>query len=79
MQPIGEHEDIAHEPDRGRIARTVGYFLGMVPEKKKLTHEKKGGVIEARWFSEDEMKDVTTYNDLVPIIESGISEAKKIK
>jgi len=78
LMPLGEHEYIAHEPEAGRIARTVGYFLAVLPGKVKLKTQKKTGVSDPRWFTEAELHAIPTYNDLLPILELGIAEAKRI-
>jgi N utilization substance protein B len=77
-EPVGEHEYIAHEPETGRIARTVGYYLAVLPKKQKLTVKKSEGVKDARWVSEEELKDIPSYNDLMSVIEAGIAAAKRI-
>lgn len=76
--PLGEHEYIAHEPSVGRIVRTVGYFLAVMTKKTKLKSKEEGGIMEARWFPESEIKNIPTYNDLLPILEAGIAHAKKV-
>ena len=78
VSPIGEHEYIAHEPSVGRIARTVGYFLAVVAKPVQLKCKECKGITEVRWFSENELQQIQTYSDLMPIIESGIREAKRI-
>ena len=77
VAPLGEHEYIAHEPSVGRIARTVGYFLASVPSLQKLKCKICEGIKDARWFSENELAGIQTYNDLMPIIELGIATAKR--
>lgn len=76
-EPLGEHEYIAHEPNTGRIVRTVGYFLATIHSLPKLTCKDTKGITDARWFSEDEVGRISTYNDLVPIIESALAAAKR--
>jgi N utilization substance protein B len=77
LSPLGEHEYIAHEPDAGRIARTVGYFLAIVRKKPTLKVKTEGGITDAKWVSEADIKTIPTYNDLLPVIELGIAQAKK--
>jgi N utilization substance protein B len=76
-EPLGEHEYIAHEPNTGRIVRTVGYFLARLDTLPKLTCKESKGITEAKWFSEDEIARIPTYNDLLPIIESALAAAKR--
>ena len=75
---LGEHEFIAHDPDIGRVVRTVGYFLVSTPEAVALTVGISGGIKDARWFSEDTLKGISIYEDLLEMIESGIQEAKRL-
>jgi N utilization substance protein B len=76
-EPIGEHEYIAHEPNTGRIVRTVGYFLAKIETLTKLKCKECKGITEAQWFSEEEISRIPTYNDLLPIIESAIAATKR--
>lgn len=76
-EPLGEHEYIAHEPTTGRIVRTVGYFLAKVDTLIKLKCKECKGITEAKWFSEEEIPRIPTYNDLLPIIESALVAAKR--
>jgi N utilization substance protein B len=76
--PLGEHEYIAHEPEEGRVARTVGYFLVLIPNKITLTPPESSGILDAQWFSEEEIAKLDTYGDLSPVLQSGITEAKRV-
>ncbi|MES2014737.1 MAG: transcription antitermination factor NusB [Patescibacteria group bacterium] len=76
--PVGEHEYIAHGPEVGRIVRTVGYFLALTPEAISLSVGEGAGVTDARWFSEETLGGMKVYEDIVPIIEAGIAEAKRV-
>ena len=75
---LGEHEFIAHDPDIGRVVRTVGYFLVSTPEAVPLTAPISSGIKDARWFSEDALSGMSIYEDLLEMIQSGIQEAKRL-
>lgn len=77
-EPLGEHEYIAHEPTTGRIVRTVGYFLAKTETLVSLTCKECKGITEAKWFAEEEIPRIPTYNDLLPIIESALVAAKRV-
>lgn len=76
--PLGEHEYTAHEPDIGRIQRTVGYFFAHTTTLSKLECKICEGITEARWFAEHELGGLDMYSDLSPIIEAGIKAVRDI-
>lgn len=72
---LGENEYIANKPDIGKVIKHVRYYVAYA-EYKEMTLERKGGLDEAKWFKEDELKGLKIYGDIMPIIEKGIAEAK---
>ncbi len=76
--PLGEHEYIAHEPEKGRVVRTVGFFLAIVPENTELTPHLSSSVKDARWFSESVLGTMSVYEDQRAVIEAGFLEAKHL-
>ena len=72
--PLREHEYTAHEPDKGTMIRRVGYFLAL-SDKLPLKPQKGQEITEAKWFSVDELDGLELYDDLRPIIQSGIVAA----
>ncbi len=76
--PLGEHEYIAHEPEKGRVARTVGYFIGCLPANEKISPRHDDTVRDVKWFSEDEVGAVATYDDLLPILQAAFTMARQI-
>lgn len=75
---LGEHEFIAHEPEVGRVVRTVGYFLACASEPIPLTVGDSSGIQKAEWFSEEQLGSMPMYDDLMEIIEAGLKEAKRV-
>jgi N utilization substance protein B len=76
--PLGEHEFVAHEPGYGRVARTVAYFLAVMPKTKDLKCKICEGITDAKWFAEDGMGAIPMYDDLKHIIEAGIKASKMV-
>ncbi len=74
---LGEHEFIAHEPDVGRVVRTVGYFLACTPKETVLKKRVSGGIKDAGWFSESALDTMPVYADLVPVLTAAFTEAKR--
>ena len=73
LDQIGENEYTASDPDRGKIRKHVFYFLAETKDKE-LTVQGGGGLVEARWFSLDELPNLKVYGDMLPIITNGIKK-----
>lgn len=69
--PLGEHEYEAHDPKKGTVKRRVGYFSGCA-KKKKLKIKKGENILDAKWFTEEELEELDLYDDLREIITSGM-------
>jgi N utilization substance protein B len=69
---LGENEYIANKPEVGKVIKHVHYFLAKA-QFNPLTLEKKGGLDDVRWFTLDELRDLRTYDDIMPLIEKGLS------
>lgn len=76
--PLGEHEYTAHEPEAGRVQRTVGYFFASAKTLSKLECKVCEGITEARWFKEEDIPELNMYSDLMHIIEAGIKTARSV-
>ena len=72
VAPLGENEYIANKPEIGKVIKHVHYFLAKA-HFTPLTLEKKGGLDDARWFSIQELEDLRTYDDIMPLIQKGLS------
>jgi len=73
---VKEHRYDSRKPDEGIVEHTVGYFAGSA-NKSDLKPKKKEGVLDAKWFQEDELDEVLIYEDLRSVIELGIQATKK--
>lgn len=69
---LGENEYIANKPEVGKVIKHVHYFLAKA-NFTPLVLEKKGGLDDVRWFTLDELRDLRTYDDILPLIEKGLS------
>lgn len=76
LGPIDEHTYTAHDPEAGAVERTVSYFLARAPEDAALSCTVCDGIVEARWFSPDELSALPIYDDLRAIIAAGVEKAK---
>lgn len=76
-QKIGENEYIANKPEQGKIVKHVSYFVANAEHiPLTLEHkEKKGGLDDAKWFEESELKTLRIYDDIKPLIDKAIAIA----
>ena len=70
-EKLGENKYIANKPEQGKVVKHVGYYLA-ITEFTPLTLEKKGGLDEAKWFDEDEVKTLRIYDDIKPLISRAV-------
>jgi len=73
--PLGEHEYTAHDPSKGAEVRRVGYYAACAAHQP-LSVGQGESVLEAEWFSEEELAELPLYDDLRDIITSGIVVAR---
>jgi N utilization substance protein B len=73
---IAEHRYSSRKPGEGLVEHVVGYFAAS-SNKVDLKPKKKDGVLDAKWFREDELDDILMYEDLRSVIESGILATKQ--
>lgn len=68
---IGRTEYIASHPEQGRIRKIVVFYLVKAPYGE-LELKSGGGLNDARWFSMDDVPELTIYDDLIPMITKAI-------
>ncbi len=68
---IGTTEYIASHPELGRIRKPAKFFL-VKGEYAPLHLKSTGGLNDARWFSMDDVPELTIYDDLIPMITKAI-------
>ena len=80
LEDIGSHEYIAHDPENGKTNKSIKYFLAR-SEYTDLVIGSSNGLVEAKWYTLEEIKDLKTYKDLKNIIQKGteIIESGKYK
>lgn len=72
---LGENEYIAADPEKGKIRKQVTYFLARAQNMNDLKLEEgKGGLLDTKWFTLEEVLDLKMYDDIVPLV----SKAAKI-
>ncbi len=76
---LGENEYIANNPEHGKMIKHVTYFLGHALYTPLLLEKKTGGLDEAKWFEEHEVKGLRMYDDIRPLIEKALERTKKQK
>ena len=60
---------MARDPETGPVRRAVIYFLAHTDEKE-LKLKITGGLDDVRWFSANELQDITTYDDIKQILQN---------
>jgi N utilization substance protein B len=73
---LGTNQYLASHPEKGKIKKTVVYFLAEAKDKR-LKLAETGGLDDVRWFREEELEDLKIYDDLKPIIVKAIAQLKK--
>ncbi|HEY4510412.1 MAG TPA: transcription antitermination factor NusB [Candidatus Paceibacterota bacterium] len=69
---LGSNEYTASDPERGKIRKTVAYFLASTKDKE-LHLKETGGLDNAAWFTLQEVPELKTYDDILPIITKAIN------
>lgn len=68
---LGINEYIAFDPARGKILKSVTYFLGKT-EDEELKLGDSGGLDDARWFLPENLPDLKIYDDILPFLTKAI-------
>lgn len=73
---LGKNEYIASDPEKGKIKKSVTYFLASAKNdeiKLKVT----GGLDDAKWFKMKELPELKIYDDIRGILTEAIKELNK--
>ena len=73
---VGENEYTASDPEKGKIRKHVYYYLAKT-DQEKITLQKSEGLLDAKWFSLEDVANLKMYGDIVPIITKSIKEIIK--
>ena len=79
LDELGSNEYLANDKEHGKIRKQVHYFLvksDFVPVKLQ---EEGGGLTDTKWFDQDEVAGIGTYNDIKSIITKGVEQAQKLE
>ena len=68
---LGANEYVASDPQKGKILKSVTYFLGETTDEK-LKLENSGGLDDAKWFLAEELPNLKIYNDILPFLTEAI-------
>lgn len=68
---LGSNEYIASDPQKGKVKKSVNYFLASTKDKE-LKLKETGGLDGARWFNMEEIADLKMYDDIRSIISKAI-------
>lgn len=78
LEKIGENKYIANKPEIGKVVKHVVYYVA-TSDFIDITLEKKGGLDEAKWFSEKEVTALRMYDDISPLVIKALAIAKENK
>lgn len=73
---IGVNAYTASDPERGKIRKTVTYFL-VATKEARLELKETGGLTDARWFPVEDITDLEMYDDVLPIITKAVNFLKE--
>ncbi|HET8575044.1 MAG TPA: transcription antitermination factor NusB [Candidatus Paceibacterota bacterium] len=73
---IGKNEYVASDPEKGKIRKSVKYFLAQ-SEYQPLQKGESGGLDDAKWFPLAEAASLNFYEDILPIVTKAVTSFKK--
>lgn len=68
---LGANEYVASDPQRGKIKKSVKYFLAST-KNKTIKLKETGGLDDAQWFEMGDLTDLKMYDDIKPIIAKAV-------
>lgn len=69
--PLGVNDYMAYDPKRGKILKSVTYYLAE-SENEELRLESSGGLSDAKWFYAEDLTNLNIYNDILPFLTKAI-------
>jgi len=69
---LSENEYVAYHPEKGPIKKHVHYFLARASYQELTLDRGTGGLDDAKWFTLDEVVDLTMYEDVTGLIGQSI-------
>lgn len=68
---LGANEYVASDPQRGKIKKSVKYFLAST-KNKTIKLKETGGLDDAQWFEMGDLANLKMYDDIKPIIAKAV-------
>ncbi len=68
---VGKNEYVASHPEKGKMLKQVSFFL-VCASFADITLKRSGGLDDARWFKMQDILDLNFYDDMLPIVTSGV-------
>jgi ADP-ribose pyrophosphatase YjhB (NUDIX family) len=69
---LGENAYVASDPEKGKLRKSVTYFLARAPYGE-ITLGESGGLDDAQWFPVSEVNDLNLYDDITPIVSKAVN------
>jgi len=73
---LGKNEYIASDPEKGKIKKTVTYFLASA-KNDEIKLKQTGGLDDANWFEMKELPELKMYDEIRGILTEAIKELNK--
>lgn len=73
---LGKNEYLASDPERGKIKKSVTYFLALA-KNDKIKLKQTGGLDDAKWFKMKELPELKIYDDIRGILTEALKELNK--
>ncbi len=75
IDAVGSNEYLANDKEHGKIRKQVHYFLVKSDFVPVALQEEGGGLTDTKWFDQEEVASLSTYNDIKSIITKGVDLA----
>lgn len=76
-ESLGMNEYLANDKEHGKIRKQVHYFLTQAPYSELKLSEDETGLVDAQWFTVEEIKKLSLYDDITKLIKEGVEAAEK--
>ena len=74
--PKTDNENVKVKSEK--VKKHVSYFLSEAKHEPLILEKENTGLLEAKWFSLDQIEDLTLYDDIKPIIAIGLEKINEI-
>ena len=73
---LGKNEYMASDPEKGKIKKSVIYFLALA-KNDDIKLKETGGLDDAKWFKMKELQELKMYDDIRGILAEAVKELNK--